>query len=380
LLYVLLALLSLPFVSRRSGGAVRTIVLVQTGKIGDFVCTTPLFRALRSAFPGARIVLALNPVNSGLAAQLPFFDQLLEIPSGGLSGWRQKMHWVAQIKALQPDLAICCSGGLAWPFILAMSGIPRRLGVSPNFMGRSTHFAQRLWTDSVRHDGSQLIGSTYARLLALLGVAPVDSAKVLRASPDAAQHVDRFLAEAGHPAGRRLAGVAISAANKLKELGQPLLTGLCQKLLDAEPDLSIVFLGGPGDKPLAAALLRALGSPRVIDSCGTFALVEVPALLQRLDVFIGVDSGLTYMADTFGIPLVSLAGPCNMEETRPVSPHAIILQEKLPCVPCAHIFKAPYSCHIGTRACIVNVQANTIADAALRLLAESSGKKAVEVK
>lgn len=369
MLYVLLALLSLPFVRRRSGSEMRTIMLVQTGKIGDFVCTTPLFRALRTAFPGARIVLALNPVNSGLAGQLPFFDQLLEIPSGGLSGWRQKMHWVAQIKAFQPDLAICCSGGLAWPFILAMSGIPQRLGVSPNFMGRSTRFAQSLWTDSVRHDGNQLIGSTYARLLALLGVSPVDPAKVLRASPDAAQRVDRFLADAGHPAGRRLAGVAISAANKLKELGQPLLEGLCRKLLAAEPELTIVLLGSPGDRPLAAALLGALGSPRVNDSCGAFALAEVPALLQKLDVFIGVDSGLTYMADTLGIPLVSLAGPCNMEETRPVNPSVIILQEKLPCVPCAHIFKAPYSCHIGTRACIVNVRADTIVDAALRLLA-----------
>jgi hypothetical protein len=62
-----------------------------------------------------------------------------------------------------------------------------------------------------------------------------------------------------------------------------------------------------------------------------------------------------------------------MKETRPVNAHAVILQEQLPCVPCAHIFKAPYSCHIGTRACIVNVQAGTIADAALALLSEHKG-------
>lgn len=371
MLYVLLALLLLPFVRRRAAAETRTILVVQTGKIGDFVCTTPLFRALRAAFPQARIVFALNPVNASLAAQLPFFDQLLEIPAGSLSGWRQKMHWVGQVKALRPDLAICCTGGLAWPVILAMSGIPRRLGVSPNFMGRSTRFAQRLWTDRVAHDGSQLIGATYARLLALLGVSPVDPAKVLRAAPGGVPHVAAFLAEAGHPEDYRLAGLAISAANKLKELGQPLLEGVCRKLLAAEPALSIVLLGGPGDKPLAAALVEALASPRVIDSCGAFALDEVPALLQRLDVFVGVDSGLTYMADTFAIPLVSLAGPCNMLETRPVNANAIILQEKLPCVPCAHIFKAPYSCHVGTRACIVNVQAGSIADAALGLLSRT---------
>ena len=370
MLYVLLALMLLPFVRRQADGETRTILVVQTGKIGDFVCTTPLFRELRAAFPEAHIVLALHPVNTRLAAQLPYFDQFIEVPSGSLSGWHNKWHWISRIRVLQPDLALCCSGGLAWPFILALSGIPRRLGVSPNFMGRSTRFAQRLWTDCVVHHGDQLIGSTYARLLAALGVRVANPAKVLRASPGALPHVTDFLIGAGLPTGNRLAGIAISAANKLKELGQPLLTGVCRQLLAADPALSIVLLGGPGDQTLAAALIAELDSPRVIDSCGVFALDEVPALLQQLAVFVGVDSGLTYMADAFGIPLVSLAGPCNMQETRPLNAHAIILQEQLPCVPCAHIFKAPYSCHIGTRACIVNVRAETIAEAALRLLAE----------
>ena len=368
MLYVLVALLLLPFVRRRTNGTVRSIMLVQTGKIGDFVCTTPLFRAVRSAFPEARVVLAVHPVNVTLARQLPFFDEIIAIPSGSLSGWQKKWQWIRQLRSLQFDLAICCSGGLAWPFILAMSGIPRRLGVTPNFMGRSTRFAQRLWTDCVLHDGEQLIGSTYARLLGCLGIKAVAAAKEIAGSPDATEQVTLFLAATGHPESQRLAGIAISAANKLKELGHPLLAGVCRLILAVDPNISIIFLGGHGDQPLAKALSEELASPRIIDSCGKFALEEIPALLQRLDVFIGVDSGLTYMADALNIPLVSLAGPCNMKETRPVNAEAVILQEQLPCVPCAHIFKAPYTCHIGTRACIANVKAETIADAALSIL------------
>jgi ADP-heptose:LPS heptosyltransferase len=366
--YVLLALLTLPFLQRRSSGEIRSILVVQTGKIGDFICSTPLFRELRAAFPEARIVLALHPVNIGLARQLPYFDQFLEIPSGALSGWQHKWQWVKLIRQMRPDVALCCSGGTAWPFILAMSGIPQRLGVTPNFLGRSTRFAQRLWTGAVAHDGKQLIGTTYARLLALLGVTVADPRKELRAAEAAGEKVSVFLAGRGGDT-HRLAGLAISSANKLKELGLPMLLGVCRRLLEADPDLAIVLLGGPGDRPLAAELGTELGSSRLIDSCGVFALDEVPALLQRLSVFIGVDSGLTYMADTLSIPLVSLAGPCNMQETRPLNEHVIILQEKLPCVPCAHIFKAPYSCHVGTRACIKNVRADSIADAALGLLA-----------
>lgn len=323
------------------------------------------------AYPDARIVLALHPVNAGLAEQLPFFDQLLQIPSGALSGWRNKWTWVRQVKALKPDMAFCCSGGTAWPFVLAMSGIPKRMGVTPNFGGSSTRFAQRLWTDRVLHDGSQLIGSTYVRLLSLAGITHIDETKLVCAAPGADSRVDNFLTGAGHSPQFRLVGVAISAANKLKELGQPLLEAVCGKLLAEDSKLLVVLLGGPGDKPLAAALTKTLVSPRVIDSCGIFELAEVPALLRRLDVFVGVDSGLTYMADALEIPLVSMAGPCNMQETRPINKRAVILQEKLPCVPCAHIFNAPYACRIGTRSCITSLQADAVAGEALRLLAES---------
>jgi len=375
LIYVLLALLSLPFVQRKSSPDIRSILVIQTGKIGDFICTTSLFRDLRGAFPDARIVLAVHPINAKLAMQLPYFDQLVEIPSGTLSGWRHKWHWIKLIREIRPDVALCCSGGLAWPFILAMSGVPRRLGVTPNFLGRSTHFAQRLWTDCVQHDGNQLIGSTYARLLALLGVVSVNPRKELSASPSAESHVEQFLSTAGHMSCNRMVGVAISSANKLKELGEPLLEGVFTILLESRSDLEIVLLGGPGDQQLARSLIAALGSPRLMDSCGVFELDEVPALLQRLDLFIGVDSGLTYMADTLNIPLVSLAGPCNIKETRPQNEHVVILQASLPCVPCAHIFKAPYSCRIGTRACIGNMQAMDIAGAALRLIDETSSGK-----
>ena len=368
MIFVLLALLFAPILQRKAHSGTRKIIVIQSGKIGDFVCSTPLFRGLREAFPAARIVLVTHPANLPLARQLPFFDQFIEVPSGSLKGLSNRVTWIRCFRELQADLAVCCSGGAAWPAILALAGIPRRLGVTPNFLGRSTRLAQGLWTDRAMHDGNQLIGSTYARLLGLLDIQ-TNPDKELRASPGAPVRLAEFMRRAGVPEdGALLAGIAISSANKLKELGRPLLEDICRELLAADPRLHIVFLGGPGDQAQAAALAATLASSRVFDSCGQFALDEVPALLRRLAVFIGVDSGLTYMADALKIPLVSIAGPCNMNETRPVNEHAVILQEKLPCVPCAHIFKAPYSCHLGTRACIARVQSRSVVDAALAAL------------
>jgi ADP-heptose:LPS heptosyltransferase len=98
------------------------------------------------------------------------------------------------------------------------------------------------------------------------------------------------------------------------------------------------------------------------------ALADLPELMGRMEAFVGVDSGLTYLADALAIPLVSVAGPCNMSETRPVNPRAMIIQRQLPCLPCAHIFNAPTTCRTGTLSCVREVTAAEITTAVLAVL------------
>jgi hypothetical protein len=58
-----------------------------------------------------------------------------------------------------------------------------------------------------------------------------------------------------------------------------------------------------------------------------------------------------------------------------VGQRVIILQRtNLPCVPCSHTFDAPYTCRVGTRACIKEISAVEIARAALALLTNSLEK------
>jgi hypothetical protein len=66
-----------------------------------------------------------------------------------------------------------------------------------------------------------------------------------------------------------------------------------------------------------------------------------------------------------------------MRETRPLGPEVVILQRAdLPCAPCAHIFNAPYTCRVGTRACVEDIPAREIVTAALSLLRHHSDGKA----
>jgi ADP-heptose:LPS heptosyltransferase len=202
------------------------------------------------------------------------------------------------------------------------------------------------------------------------GELVLNAVKLLLARQDVVMGAQKSMAEdatgevvceqLGLTVGPHAIGVAVSSANKLKELGEPKLLALIDGLLKCYP-APVVLLGGPEDSELAERLLKSLPDrSRIIDATGRFKLDQLPALMRRLKLFIGVDSGLTYLADTFDVPIVSVVGPTDPREQRPLGAQVRFVVERPPCYPCAFVFKAPYRCHTGTRICIEVVGAERI--------------------
>ena len=366
MIQTLLSLLLAPLLQlfcRRVATPPQNVLVIQAAKIGDVICTTPLLRELRAGLPQARITVLAGSVTAPLLYANPRIDAVMVADPAQWRGLAGKLQLSARLRRARFDTVLCCNGGAIWPAVTLWAGIPVRIGVLPNFAGRTQTLANRLWTAGEPHHGDRLIVNTYFGMLRLLGLAPVQPEKEVFAAAGAEERVAALL-----PAAGPCIGIAVSAANKLKELGSDKLAAVAQGLLVAFPTCRIVLLGTASDTLRAAAVINAIEPQlreRVVDTCGRVTLADLPALMKRLAAFVGVDSGLTYMADALELPLVSVAGPCNMAETRPVNPQAIIIQRRLPCLPCAHIFRAPATCHVGTLACVRDITATEI-EAAVR--------------
>ena len=66
---------------------------------------------------------------------------------------------------------------------------------------------------------------------------------------------------------------------------------------------------------------------------GELSLLELAAVVRRLDLYLTVDSGPAHMAAALGTPLVALWGPGIFEQTAPVAGRgpARILYHRVPC-------------------------------------------------
>ena len=381
MIYIILTYLILPliyivlFFKRNEA---KRILVIQTAKIGDLICSTPVFRAVKKRYPHAHLAAMVNPAARGLLEYNPYVNEVIEIERGFYRGLAGKIRLARLLHKGGYDIAISLNPNL--PFMLAMfwALIPVRISLMPVITGITYRLASVFSTYLERHIRGRLVAETYMEMLKAIGIDSKDIAKDVFKSPDADERVVGETLVVSHWEGTspsptkqnsKLVGLAVTSGNRLKEWGAKNIAALADKLI-AEKNSSVVLIGSEKDKDVADEIVKlVLYKDSILDAVGKFSLQELPALIERLSLFIGVDTGVIYMADALNIPVVDIAGPSDMEDQRPTGKKVTIIQKKdIECVPCSHTFSAPYECRYGHRDCIVSVSIDEVFDSAKRLL------------
>lgn len=318
MIYLLLTWLAAPLLWWRAAhphsDKTQRILVIQTAKIGDFVATTPVFRALRLRLPEAEIVALLHAVNVPLAQGLDSIDRIITLPPGGFKGWagkrwllRQLAEGYAGVLVLSPNLST-----LLAPF---WAGVAQRVSVLADRRQGSARLAYPFLTHGEVHRSGRLFRETALRALAGLGVT-VDQALLALPNemPRGAAGEAKRQAMLGALPGP-LVGLGLGAGNRMKALAPSQLKELAGQIV-SRTRATLVLVGIAQDQQVASELLAALPASRVIDTTGQWSLAELPSLLAGLDCFVGVDSGATYMADALGVPVVDFMGPADADDQR----------------------------------------------------------------
>jgi ADP-heptose:LPS heptosyltransferase len=376
MIFLLLTWLAAPWLwwraSRRKSAVVRRVLVIQTAKIGDFVATTPVFRALRQGLPEAEIVALLHPVNLPLARHLETIDRIVTLPSTGFKGWAGK-RWLFGLFAEGYDAVLILSPNLTNLLVPFWAGVPRRISVLPDRRQGSIRWAWPFLTHGEAHRPGRLFRET--ALCALGGLNIIVDTTPHALLPEVVVTNDGKAACAALFGSYSvpLVGLGLGAGNRMKALDRAQILDLAHRIIDAT-SATIVLIGVADDQPVAGELLAMLPAGRVVDTTGQWRLAELPALLARLDCFVGVDSGATYLADALDVPVVDFMGPADADDQRPTGSRAIVIRSAEPCAPCSHTFDAPYRCRLGTRACISGVPIDTLTECVSQILALRVGQ------
>lgn len=370
MIYIVLTWLFVPLwwplalVRKLASQTPRRILIAEIAGIGDVVCSTAVFDAVRKRYPKAHIALVVDTVVAELAKQDANLDEVISFAYRAQRGLKGRLNLMRIMSNF--DTMICLIPSAAQLTAACWASVPRRYSVLPDVPTSSYKWLSPLMTYALAHQSNTPFVGTQLRLLKPLGIQQEDLTRHLTVQESSRVLVRAWL----NRPDTYWIGIAIGSGQGIKAIQPNLLVSLIRQLLKNN-GIGIVLIGGGKEVSLATRLTQATPGARLVNTVGQIGLADLSALLERLSVFVGVDSGVTYMADTLGIPMVYLPGPANPKDQGPIRAKLITLKKPLPCAPCSRVFITPKTCATGTYACIESFAATDIASAVMTLLKET---------
>jgi len=320
-------------------GAEPSFLVIRRDNIGDLVCTTPLFRALRERFPAARICALVNSYNAPVLQGNPDIDEVFSYtkakhrPVGqSVPGvYFNRIKMLARLRAMRFDYAILAAPGFQERSLLLARMIrPRHiLGFTEIKNPASRHVdigVPFVFTPHL-HEAEDVF-----RLLQPLGISGTPTAASVYPEKFETARACFQLGKIG--VGAKLTiGIHISARKSSQRWPAESFAQLV-RLLHEQLDARFMLFWSPGDEnnPLhpgddgkAAEMMSVLGDVPIL-AYPTHRLEELIAGLSLCDAVVCSDGGAMHLAAGLGKPILCFFGQSDAMRWHPWGVPYVLLQ------------------------------------------------------
>jgi heptosyltransferase-2 len=368
-------------------------LVVKLADLGDVLTITPALRALRRSFPVARIDALVTPVGATALSGLDSVDRTIVFEKARFDHLEPSvrpildalwlgvgLRWTRYDRVFLFHHLFTAPGRMKYRALLAASGARWRGGIAehcPPFLseavfdrGYGVQHEADYWLDVVGLAGGRSNDPGFE-----IAVGEMDRARA-----------DTLLDWSGRRAVRRIAlypgaGAYSSArrwpADRFSEVGRRLV-GACNRQ-NGDSATEILVVGGEAERALAESIARSIG-PAARNLAGQTSLKALAAILERCDLLIGNDGGVTHVAVAVGTPVVAVFGPTNWVSWGPYrgvewrgretsSDRPIVVRRDLLCSPCMYrgfLPGTPRGCQ--SRDCLMLTSVDTVVEAATHAL------------
>lgn len=282
------------------------ILVIRYRFIGDTVLAIPTLRNLRRAFPNATIDVLSEPVSGDTLALCPYKNDLLYY-APRLKGEKKRaakfptsLFGAARfLRARRYDRCYILRRSFSSAILPLLAGIPHRVGFATDgrawLLQRSTPYADKheveCFLDILRADGIPVTDTHNENW-----TDPAAEAKVAAGLP---------------PGMRPRVFVCAKSVFELKDWSPERFAELIAWLVN-ERGCEVHFCDSPGLAGYYDQIRAALPAPLardLVDWSRQLSIKESNSLFKRMDLAIGIDTGLLHLAASFHVPIVALFGP-----------------------------------------------------------------------
>jgi ADP-heptose:LPS heptosyltransferase len=330
------------------GEAPRILVIPQLTRIGDLVCATPVFRAIKEKYPHSFLTVMVTGKIAGIIRNNPHIDQIVQFQTRGYADIPKI------VRSLRFDVGISLTPQPIATTTILLGLIPERIKLVREERPMMESLTDWLNTQTSQYPHHTYLPQKYLDMLSAIGISGVSAKKDVFVSEEGEKKAASFLplVEGEDKGGGLLIGISITAGNKIKEWGDDKFIELAQRILEKYKTTKIIFIGSKNDEPRINKLISFLPLREGEDKGGgvvvaaDFSLEELPSLIKRLNLYIGVDTGPIYIAEALGTPLLDIIGPVDPAEQPPCSaPRSICVLPPTSIKPTSFVLRRPGKNH-----------------------------------
>ncbi len=317
------------------------ILIVKLSAIGDVIHTLPALNAIRRHFPHAQITWLVEEAAAGLLEGHPALDRVLvsrrKYWLRGLRGPERCQHlsemaaFIKNLRDTRYDMILDFQASLKGGVLIALARGVRKIGFGKGL--EHQEHSHLFLNEKVPAVDMEIHALT--RGLLLLAQIGIPTRRIEYGLPVSARdrdHIGRLLSVTGIDPQTKVVAINPVAQWETKLWDNRKFAALADLLIERY-DVSIVFTGGPADRPTVAAIMVQM-QHRAFDFTGKTSLLGLAALYARVACLISTDTGPMHLGAAVGIPVVALFGPTAPWRTGPFGEGHRIVHTDCSCAPC----------------------------------------------
>jgi len=276
--------------------APRHIMVINVSRIGDTLLTTPALRALAARWPGASIDFLGHPNRYEIIRYLPFVASAAPITKNRapFKGWLARKRW---------DLALVY--GFDRPLVAYALRAARRVVA---FRQSDEKLDARLFR-SVQRPGFQSVHAADFALALTRALDVPDAGRRLcyTVTPEERTWAARKLASLGAAGAHPLAGLQMASfpTKAFRDWPSGHFALLAQRVMAKWPGAHFLLFGGKADARRTREFAGRFPG-RATSLAGELSLRQSAALMNELDLYLGVDTGPTHIMGALEAPMIAL--------------------------------------------------------------------------
>jgi len=330
----------------------KKILVIRYRFIGDTVLTVPFLRNLRRQYPDAQIDMLAGAVSSEVLKNCPYIDNLIVFDTTKKHRYentnKKKTSFWDYVKLLRKnkyDKAYVLKRSFSSAFLAFMGGVKERIGFDTELRGF-------LLTKRVKYDKNKHEIDCFLDVLKADNIPVVDDYLENWIDNTSAEKILGILKEQNALSDFRVL-IHATSGNINKQWPLEYFAEVIEYLV-SQKNARVFYTGTQGDFATYSEIEQQIQGKlkkSTVNLCGKMSIHDSTALINKMNLVIGVDSGLLHIAASLKIPAVGIYGPMNPKKwlLRGAIHRSLYLD--LSCIPCG--LRKP--CHFD-RACLKDIK------------------------